>query len=254
MAQDTEDEWLPAAAALALLRPTMGQIAAAMAICGRASDGLVRARAARFIRGDKAFDDVDIPPGFWWARGHEALEQNWKTGDFETWIDHRLNLKAYGVSFLRSQIEAMVLHDPLPPFPARGPTGWNRVDRALEKAHARLRESRHEEDYQAVGLLCREIIISLGQAVYDPAIHKSRDGVEPSETDGGRRIEAFLETTLAGDSNERMRKFVRAALDLTVQLQHKRTAHFRAAALCFEATASVADMLAILSGRRDPKS
>jgi hypothetical protein len=152
------------------------------------------------------------------------------------------------------KIEEMIPHEPLPAFPARGPTGWKRVDRALEKAHAQLLESRYEEDYQAVGHLCREIIISLGQAVYDPAIHKSPDGVEPSETDGGRRIEAFLETTVAGGSNESMRKYVRAALALTVQLQHKRTAHFRAAALCLEATSSVANILAILSGRRDQRS
>jgi hypothetical protein len=252
MAQDAE-EWLPASAALALLEPTMGRYTATMTICARAHDGLIRARAKRFIRGSaRAADDVEIPAAFWWARGHGALKQNWKAGDFETWIDQRTHLKAYGVSFLRSQIEEIIPHKSLPPFPAREPTGWERVDRTLETAHTQLFEGRHEEDYQAVGLHCREIIISLGQAVYDPAIHKSRDGVVPSEADGGRMIEAFLATAASGGSNEDIRRHARAALNLALHLQHKRTADFRAAALCLEATSSLANILAILIGRRDP--
>jgi hypothetical protein len=155
---------------------------------------------------------------------------------------------------LRSAIEELLPHQPLPPFPAREPTGWDRVDRTLETANKQLSESRHEEDYQTIGLLCREIIISLGQAVYDPAVHKSSDKVLLSKTDGGRMIEAFLEIAAAGSSKEDIRRHARAALQLTNNLQHKRTADFRAAALCLEATSSVANILAILDGRRDPKS
>jgi hypothetical protein len=251
MAQDAEG-WLTAAAALALLKPAMGEYTAKMTICARANAGLIQARAQRFIRDGRARDGVEIPAEFWWARGHEALEQNWKSGDFETWIKQRIHLKAYGVSFLRSQIEAIVPHQPS--FPDRGPTGWKQVDRALETAHTELSTSRHEEDYQVIGLRCREIIISLGQAVYDPAVHKTLDGVKPSNTDAGRMIEAFLETVASGGSNEDIRRHARAALKLTNNLQHKRTADFRAAALCLEATSSVANILAILDGRRDPKS
>lgn len=251
MAQDAE-EWLPAATALALLEPTMGEYTAAMTICARAHAGLIRARAQRFIKDGRASDDVEIPAEFWWARGHEALEQNWKAGDFETWIDRRIHLKAYGVSFLRAQIETIVPH--MPAFPARGPTGWKRVDRVLEAAHTQLSESQHEEDYQAIGLRCREIIISLGQAVYNPTVHKTLDGIEPSETDARRMIEAFVATAASGDSNEYIRGHARAALKLAVHLQHKRTADFKAAALCLEATSSVANILAILSGRRDQRS
>jgi hypothetical protein len=35
-------------------------------------------------------------------------------------------------------------------------------------------------------------------------------------------------------------------------LQHKRTADFRHAALCAEATAAVINLVAIVSGQRDP--
>src|SRR4051794_16702511 len=102
------DDWIDAGCALALLKDVMGETEASMAICARAHDGMIKARAERFIRADRAFDDVELPAQFWWARGHEALDQNWTTGDFETWIDHRLHWKAYGVSFLRADIDKLV--------------------------------------------------------------------------------------------------------------------------------------------------
>lgn len=95
------------------------------------------------------------------------------------------------------------------------------------------------------------MLISLGQAVYDPAVHASPDGVSPSTTDAGRMIEAFFAQAASGGSNENVRRHAKAALQLAVELQHRRTADFRAAALCLEATSSVANIVAILSGQRD---
>lgn len=86
----------------------MGRSATRRAICTRAHDGLVRARAHRYIQGNTAKDDYEIPKGFWWAGGHAALTQNWVTGDFETWIDQRHHLRAYGVSFFRADVERML--------------------------------------------------------------------------------------------------------------------------------------------------
>lgn len=131
----------------------------------------------------------------------------------------------------------------------REPTGWVRVDRVLAKARYQLARARTEEDFQAVGLLCREILISVGQAVYDPEVHSTSDGVTPSGTDAKRQLEAFFSATLAGDVFEATRKHARAALDMAVALQHKRTADSRFAALCLEATASVVTVVAIVSGR-----
>jgi len=36
---------------------------------------------------------------FWWAEGHEALDQEWVLGDFSTWIDRNIHWQAYGVEF-----------------------------------------------------------------------------------------------------------------------------------------------------------
>lgn len=134
------------------------------------------------------------------------------------------------------------------------PTGWARVDRNVEKIIRTLERAKNEEDFQAVALLCRESIISLAQAVYDPEKHEPLDGVPPSPTDAKRMLENFIAVTLKGHSYDYQRKFAKAAFDLTVNLQHRRTAAFRDAALCAEATRSIINVIAIISGQRDPNS
>ncbi len=132
------------------------------------------------------------------------------------------------------------------------PTGWAKVDRTVGEIRQRLARATTEEQFQAVGLLCREGLISLAQTVFDPAKHKILDDVNVSPTDAKRMLEAYLATEMAGGENKVARQHAKAALDLANELQHKRTATFRQAALCAEATASVINLIAIMSGQRDP--
>lgn len=132
------------------------------------------------------------------------------------------------------------------------PTGWVRVDRNIEKIIRSLETATNEEDFQAVGLLCREAIISLAQAVYNPELHQSLDGINPSETDAKRMLEGYIATELAGGSNEETRRYAKNAYQLAVVLQHKRNATFRETALCVEATRSLINIIAVISGQRDP--
>jgi hypothetical protein len=97
------EDWIPASSAVALLG--IGNWLARRTICQRAHAGIIKARAKRFVRDGQSADNVEIPREFWWAKGEEALTQNWATGDFETWIDHRIHLEAFGVTFRRSDIE-----------------------------------------------------------------------------------------------------------------------------------------------------
>lgn len=130
------------------------------------------------------------------------------------------------------------------------PTGWQKVDRQLQEVRLRLDTAESEEQYQAIGLLCREVLISAAQEVYDSERHSSQDGVAPSDTDAKRMLEAFFASELKGSANEEARAHANAALRLALALQHKRTADFRIAALCAEATSSVVNILAVLAGRR----
>lgn len=100
--------WMSAHDALLHVSSQMTLGAASRAICARAHAGMVRARAKRFMKFSVGKDDFDVPKHFWWAKGEAALEQNWITGDFKTWIDKKMLLHAYGVRFDRSDILAMV--------------------------------------------------------------------------------------------------------------------------------------------------
>ncbi len=132
------------------------------------------------------------------------------------------------------------------------PTGWTKVDRQIAEVRLRLREATNEEQFQAVGLLCRETLISLAQAVYSPGRHPTLDGVAPSSTDAKRMLEAYIAVELGGQANDEARNHAKASLKLALALQHNRTANFRTAALCAEATVSVVNIIGILSGTRVP--
>lgn len=130
-------------------------------------------------------------------------------------------------------------------------TGWDRVDRGVAKAHKVLRGATHHEDYQSTGHLCREVLISLAQQVWDPERHPVID-VEVSPTDAKRMLDAFIGVELSTSSNEAARRLAKTALDLANALQHRRTATFRDAAMCLEATTLVVNFVSIVLGRKDP--
>lgn len=172
----------------------------------------------------------------------------WSGGDLPSYRSRRQFLADLFNPLLKQVREYAAGRPPL----VHEPTGWPKVDRSVGEIRRRLAEARTEEQFQAIGLLCREVIISLAQAVYDATKHPSLDGTQPSATDAKRMLEAYLEVELAGSSNQNARKHARAAFDLANELQHRRTANFRQAALCTEATGSLINAIAIVSGRRDP--
>jgi hypothetical protein len=124
---------------------------------------------------------------------------------------------------------------------------WEKVYRSLDEAKTRLDQASTEEQFQAVGMICRETLISLAQIVYDPTEH-APEGITPSKTDAKRLLDAFLSHKLAGHENEAARRQAKATLDLANALQHKRTAGYRDAAHCVEATTSVVNTAILLSG------
>lgn len=122
------------------------------------------------------------------------------------------------------------------------PTGWERVDRAIEEMKSRLEAADNEEKYQAIGMLGRETLITVAQQVFDNGIHKSLDGVDISSTDSKRMLEAYLQYELQ-DSSEKARKWAKSAVDLGNQLTHDRNATKRDAYLCLIAVTSVASLI-----------
>ena len=89
-----------------MVSAAVGKFHAPRVICSRAHAGLVEAKAKRLVLGEDTFDDAVVPAEFWWSHGGPGLNQSWSAGDFETWIDGE-DIKAYGVSFSRSAIDAL---------------------------------------------------------------------------------------------------------------------------------------------------
>ena len=129
---------------------------------------------------------------------------------------------------------------------------WARLRRAAEAMNAQVLIADTEEDFQAVGLLAREALITLAQAVYDPDSQGTVDGVAPSETDAKRMLEAFVASALPGSGNEEARRFVRSAVALADALQHRRSAARADCELVVAAVESVVRAVEILAGQESP--
>lgn len=128
-------------------------------------------------------------------------------------------------------------------------TGWERVDRGISEIRKRMSEAETEEQFQAVGLLSRETIISLAQEVYDSMVHISTDGVTPSKTDAKRMLDAFLSHELGGSSNEAYRKYAKAALVLANDLTHRRSASIHEASMCVVAVISLVNIVKVITNK-----
>ena len=169
----------------------------------------------------------------------------WSSGDLPTYQSRR--------SFLSDLINPLINVIQTGRVEEHQPTGWQRVDRTVGEIRDGLAAATNEEQFQAVGFLCRDVIISLAQSVYEEGRHPSSDGVKPSATDGNRMLEAYIGVELAGGANEEVRLHAKAALRLANALTHRRTATFRDAAMCVEASTTIINIIAIADGKRDPQ-
>ena len=95
------EHWIEAAQALEIAGDRIS-------LCTRLHAGLITARARTFSTAGQEARGVAVPKKFWWATGHEALEQDWTSGDFSTWIDRSQQLFAFGVTFPLSAVLEMV--------------------------------------------------------------------------------------------------------------------------------------------------
>ena len=128
-------------------------------------------------------------------------------------------------------------------------TDWERIERSIQEIKVRQSDAKKEEQFQVVGLLCRETIITLSQAVFIAEKHPILDDVKVSKTDAKRMLEAYIAIELGGSSNKKLRSYARATLDLANELTHKRTATKKDAALCSTATLSLINFIGTIEGR-----
>lgn len=69
---------------------------------------------------------------------------------------------------------------------------WYLIKFAITEIKKREKAATRVEQFQAVGTLCRELIITLAQTVYKEENHPSEDGVVISKTDANRMLDAYI--------------------------------------------------------------
>lgn len=127
------------------------------------------------------------------------------------------------------------------------PTHWEKVNRQANAMREQFTRAKSEEDFQAVGHLGREVLISLAQAVIEPTEAIGEDGELPSSTDAKRLLEAYISKKLSERGNEALRKAVRGTVQATSAVVHDRNATPKDAAIVAELVSSTVQLVHILA-------
>ena len=104
-------EWIKASLALQFVADGNYDYLSKLKICERAHSGLIKSKAATIVWGGNEENNKEIPKGFWWAGGEDALRQDWEAGDFSTWVEEKIEVKAFDVSFDFMAISELVPAD-----------------------------------------------------------------------------------------------------------------------------------------------
>ena len=150
----------------------------------------------------------------------------------------------YGLQSVDYMIDWDSLDDGLL-VPFDSSTGWEKVDLTMAELRKQLDAAATPVAFQSVGVPCREALISLAQAVFDPQRHPALDGdvQDCSPTDFKRMLKRYLAAEMKGAANKEIRKcvksaydFATSAYDLANRVQHDPNANYRNAALCVQST------------------
>lgn len=170
----------------------------------------------------------------------------WKSGDLNSYNDRRIFI----LEMYNNLIKLLQESDKVGTLSVSvSLTGWDRIERTVKEINLRLDQAKNEEQFQSIGFLCRDTIISLAQAIFKEDKHPSLDGVKISKTDAKRMLDAYISVELSGKENENLRKYARSSSDLANELTHKRTADAKDARLCAAATVALVNLIGILEGR-----
>lgn len=128
---------------------------------------------------------------------------------------------------------------------------WTRIKRTVEKIQLGSKSAKNEEDFQAIGLLCRDVLISLAQAVYIREIHGETDeeGTIIGIADAVRMIGNYLNIQLKGKQTKELRDYAKATNAIANQLTHKRTATRTDMLLAMSSTIALINFIGILEDK-----
>ena len=209
---------------------------------------------------DIAFGEVTL----WFTASAETKVQGLTADDKEVIREALVEAGGYGYGL--QSIYYMIDWDTLSDGPLvlfDSSTGWGKVDLTMTELRKQLDAAATPVAFQNVGVPCREVLIALAQAVFDPQRHPALDGdvQDCSPTDFKRMLKRYLAAEMKGPANKEIRKcansaynFATSAYDLANKVQHDSNANYRNAALCVQATFSVVGLIQIMAGQRSKSS
>ena len=106
--------------------------------------------------------------------------------------------------------------------------------RKLKSVAALIDTAKEIEDFQAIGVQCRETLIELGNHIYDPAM--AGDGEQPQASNFKRKCELFIQFYLKGSENADYRSIIKklteSTWDYANKITHSRSATYYEASTC----------------------
>ena len=106
--------------------------------------------------------------------------------------------------------------------------------RKLKSVATLIDNAQEIEDFQAIGVQCREVLIELGNHIYEPYMSEGND--QPKGSDFKHKAEKFVKYYLKGSENADYRtlfkKITEATWDYANKLTHSKSATFYEASTC----------------------
>lgn len=113
--------------------------------------------------------------------------------------------------------------------------------RKLKNVAGLIDIAKETEDFQAIGVQCREIMIELGNTIYSPEM--AGDKEQPKDADFKNKAEFFVGFYLSGSDNADYRKCIKeitkATWDYANKITHSRNATFYEVSTCVTLTTSL---------------
>jgi hypothetical protein len=125
-------------------------------------------------------------------------------------------------------------------------TGWERVDDQMVQLRERFKAAATTEDYQGIGLRCREVFVSLGRACYDEDEHGPAENLVD-------RLYAAIEGAAPGGANKELRKLLKAGIDYANKVQHDSDGTRQNARIAAEVTAASVTVIRTLLAAEPPQ-
>lgn len=136
--------------------------------------------------------------------------------------------------FRASLAEATSPHDKL---------GWPQVDEELDELRRRFRTARSSQDYRDVGNRCVAALEAIGRVVFDAERHVRPGEEVPALDKSKNRIERYVEDSLAGKGNEKLRGVAKKVIELAHSVKHSNVTTRRESGIAADAVIMLAHIL-----------